>query len=150
MEANLRALLAAGARAFINLMEEDEVNREGRPFADYRPALQTLAEELGITVECLRFPIPDFGTPSAERLTAILNAIDDALDRQRLVYVHCWGGKGRTGTVVGCWLARHGVATGAAATRRIKELRRNVPDADQPSPETTAQGELVAAWRPGR
>ena len=24
------------------------------------------------------------------------------------MYLHCWGGVGRTGTVVGCWLVRHG------------------------------------------
>ncbi|MFZ5949388.1 MAG: fused DSP-PTPase phosphatase/NAD kinase-like protein [Candidatus Rifleibacteriota bacterium] len=26
------------------------------------------------------------------------------------VYVHCWGGLGRTGVVVGCWSRRHGEA----------------------------------------
>ncbi|MBA3406233.1 MAG: dual specificity protein phosphatase family protein [Gemmatimonadaceae bacterium] len=24
------------------------------------------------------------------------------------IYVHCWGGVGRTGTVVGCYIVRHG------------------------------------------
>jgi len=32
----------------------------------------------------------------------ILDTIDAALSAKRIVYVHCWGGVGRTGTVIGC------------------------------------------------
>jgi len=35
------------------------------------------------------------------------------------VYVHCWAGRGRTGTVVGCYLKRHGIAED---TNVIQEL----------------------------
>lgn len=31
-----------------------------------------------------------------------------------MVYLHCWGGIGRTGTIVGCWLARNGFPGKAA------------------------------------
>ncbi|WP_374108489.1 hypothetical protein [Nostoc sp. XA010] len=33
-----------------------------------------------------------------------LPPIDRALNGQEKVYVHCWGGIGRTGIVVGCYL----------------------------------------------
>lgn len=33
-----------------------------------------------------------------------------ALAAGQTVYVHCYGGIGRTGTVVGCWLVRHGLS----------------------------------------
>ena len=50
-------------------------------------------------------------------MASILDAIDAALDGGKTVYVHCWGGVGRTGTVVGCWLVRHG-KTGDEALRQ--------------------------------
>ena len=67
----------------------------------------------------------------------ILDLVDDALGRDEPVYVHCFGGIGRTGTVVGCWLVRHGRDDGDPM-RRIATLRRDVPDAWQPSPQTAA------------
>ena len=45
-------------------------------------------------------------------------AIDEAMSAGKAVYVHCWGGVGRTGTVVGCWLVRHG-RTGEQALEQI-------------------------------
>jgi protein-tyrosine phosphatase len=78
-----------------------------------------------------------------------LDEIDRSLARDLPVYVHCWGGKGRTGTVVGCYLARHGIATGKSALDKINELRRNVPNWNEPSPETRQQCEMVALWQIG-
>jgi protein-tyrosine phosphatase len=61
------------------------------------------------------------------------------------VYVHCRGGIGRTGTVIGCWLARNGL-TGQAALDRIAELRAGTPDGYTQSPETAAQRAFVLAF----
>jgi protein tyrosine phosphatase len=59
--------------------------------------------------------------------------------------VHCWGGVGRTGTVVGCWLVRHGLA-GGDALARVEALRATTPKANRPSPETDTQRDLVRGW----
>jgi protein-tyrosine phosphatase len=64
------------------------------------------------------------------------------------VYVHCWGGIGRTGTVVGCWLMRHGLDEGDPVGR-IARLRRDMEDA-RPSPETPAQRAMITSWKRGR
>lgn len=48
-------------------------------------------------------------TPTVDQMRAILDAIDRAAGS--IVYVHCWGGHGRTGTVAGCYLVRHGQDT---------------------------------------
>ena len=93
-------------------------------------------------------PIRDFSVPTEEELRRILDTIDLALDRGEVVYVHCFGGRGRTGTVVGCHLVRHGLAP-EEALARVAELRAGLPDASSPSPETAAQLELVRRWRPG-
>jgi protein-tyrosine phosphatase len=68
-----------------------------------------------------------------------------SISNNRPVYVHCRGGRGRTGTVVGCYLVRHGL-TGQGALERIKELRRNEPTGHLPSPEAREQVEMVLSW----
>jgi len=59
------------------------------------------------------------------------------------------GGRGRTGTVVGCFLARHGYASGHGILKLIQELRRDTEDHDRPSPETSQQIEMVVSWVEG-
>jgi protein-tyrosine phosphatase len=75
----------------------------------------------------------------------ILDELDAALAGGETVYLHCWGGIGRTGTVVGCHLARHGMS-GAAALREVMRLRRNALCGEMPSPETPEQRQLVMEW----
>ncbi len=55
------------------------------------------------------------------------------------VYVHCWGGVGRTGTVVGCWLLRHGYAVPSDVIDTIQSLRQVDPVRGHASPRTDAQ-----------
>ena len=62
--------------------------------------------------------------------------------------MHCWGGVGRTGTVVGCWLVRHGL-DGGDPIAAIAQLRASIAG-ERPSPETPGQAALVRGWRRGR
>ncbi|MCK4728476.1 MAG: hypothetical protein KAT27_06110 [Desulfobacterales bacterium] len=55
----------------------------------------------------------------------------------------------RIGTVVGCYLARHGIASGQNALDHIKELRKDTEDCDKPAPETSAQDDFVLSWVEG-
>jgi hypothetical protein len=57
--------------------------------------------------------------------------------------------QGRTGTVVGCFLARHGIAHGKKALAMISRLRLNDPRAHEPSPDTPVQRDMVASWKEG-
>lgn len=117
------ALIQEGVTCFVDLTEPGELPQYATPKIEY-----------------LHYPIPDFSTPSASQMIAILNALDTALAAGHTVYLHCHGGRGRTGTVVGCWLVRHGM-TGERAFVRIAELR-----GDDKSPETSAQRQLVLNW----
>ena len=87
------------------------------------------------------------GTPAAGYVMRILDDIDRARAEGDAAYVHCWGGVGRTGTVIGCWLVRHGLDQGDPIAR-IAELRASIAGA-RPSPETPAQVALVRGWRRG-
>jgi hypothetical protein len=93
-----------------------------------------------------RFAIADRGVPEPEEMEAILAAIDGSFAAGRTVYVHCFGGIGRTGTVIGCWLVRRGTP-GEQAIELLARWRGGTPDVEIPSPETWEQRELVLAWR---
>ena len=144
--AKITGLLTAGVGLIVNLMEQIEIGHDGNALDPYENLLAGVTADVGVTVRMDRFPVPDMNVPTPAHMTAILDAIDSAIAAGTTVYVHCWGGRGRTGTVVGCWLARHGIATGEAALKRIAELRAGVPKAQLPSPETTAQCEMVRGW----
>lgn len=143
-EAKLIRLLEAGIDTFVDLTEADEHGLE-----PYDGSLRLVAGVLGKQVTHRRMPIRDLDTTSAEKMVLILDAIDAALGDGHTVYTHCWGGVGRTGTVVGCHLVRHGM-TGAEALARVEMLRRGTPDGWKASPETDRQRAMVLAWRPGQ
>jgi hypothetical protein len=146
-DARVRAIWAAGVRTVISAMEEHERPGGGGRFTPYLPTFEALAVRTGEPFRCLRFPIPDLGVTSPEVMRSILDAIDLSLDAKRPVYVHCYGGIGRTGTIVACWLIRHGLATQGQALEVLGRLRQaDVERATRRSPETDPQRAMVRAW----
>lgn len=138
----VRRLLEAGVRVFVDLTETGEL----MPY-DHLAREEALA--LGVAVEHLRFPIRDLSVPpTPEDVDATLDAVDAAVLASRPVYVHCWGGIGRTGTIVGCYLVRHGLS-GDEALERIAGWWRTVEKVYRRprSPETDEQCAYVRAWR---
>jgi len=56
------------------------------------------------------------------------------------------GGHGRTATVVGCWLVRHG-KTGKEALQCIRQLReQEAALASEPAPQTAKQIAMIRNW----
>lgn len=145
----LIGLVEAGIRRVVNLQEADERNYFGEPFVPYERELHRIAAERNTEATMIRMPIRDLSVPSREEMRAILDEIDRSIGQNRPVYVHCWGGLGRTGTAVGCYLARHGIATGWDALRKIKSLRRGTPDWRASSPQTESQFAMVRGWSKG-
>jgi protein tyrosine phosphatase (PTP) superfamily phosphohydrolase (DUF442 family) len=139
--AKLTALVRVGVRHVVSLQEPDECAR----FRPYLPELRALAGGEGVGLEWSSHPIPDMGVPTEERMRAVLDTIGHA---GGVVYVHCWGGHGRTGTVAGCWLRERG-RSAAEALRSIRAARAHDPHlAGLESPQTSAQRAFVTAWRP--
>jgi protein-tyrosine phosphatase len=136
----IEALLDAGIRAFFDLTEQHE------PLTPYDDLLRGRAEERKIEVSYDRVPIRDFGVPGPADLHALLARISVNTGSGTPSYVHCWGGIGRTGTVIGCWLVEHEAMDGNDALKRIAELRRGTPDGRRRSPESDEQCALVREW----
>ncbi|MCR9294084.1 MAG: dual specificity protein phosphatase family protein [bacterium] len=142
-EQKLQSLLDAGIRVFLNLMEPDETNHEGKQFRSYEEDVAVLQPE----AECVRFAIQDANIPQKQEMVDILDAIDGSHAAGRSVYVHCWGGIGRTGTVVACWLLRHRLATADNVFEVLKDLRRHDQERGmRRSPETDLQWDFVRGW----
>ena len=145
----LKSLLEHEVRHIINLMEGGEENFQGEKFVPYEYQLQAMARAMDISIEVVHKPIRDMEIPPVEVMVSILDEIDRAIEHNPLVYVHCWAGRGRTGTVVGCYLVRHGMAVGQGALDQLGELRQNDPSSHLPSPETKIQAEFVRTWPEG-
>jgi ADP-ribosyl-[dinitrogen reductase] hydrolase len=137
--AKLRALVDAGVTTFVDLTTEVD---------GLSPYDELLAEVSGGNAARHSFPVPDVDIPVSDELThAVLDLIDAKLAEGAGVYVHCWGGVGRTGTIVGCWLARHG-HHGDAALARLAELWITCPKSQRrDSPETEAQRRYIREWQ---
>ena len=90
----LKRMYHFGIRHFIDLTEEGELC----PYNHLLPSDTTYT----------RFPIPDCGVPkSIESVRRLLLRIEELKKMEGYVYVHCWGGVGRTGTIVACYLSQN-------------------------------------------
>jgi hypothetical protein len=151
--AKLTSLLDAGIRVCVNLLEVSEF--EKRPFAagsypNYSDELSRLATDRQLNIHCLRFPVQDMGVPTVSEMKRILDSIDSSLAEQQPVYFHCYAGLGRTGTVAGCWLARHNLG-GDDVLQTLQEIRQAQGTAAFGiSPQTETQRAFVLNWQAGQ
>jgi len=133
------SILGSGVTCFVDLTTHHD------PLEPYDQLLSELAD--GATIR-ESHPVPDMSIPvSREQTRGILDTIDRVIEDGGTVYLHCWGGIGRTGTIVGCWLVRHGM-TGEQALTRVAELWATRSDSDwSTSPQTEQQFCYVREWR---
>jgi hypothetical protein len=124
----LEALLEAGVRTFVDLTEEGKLP----------PYTHALPEGVAHS----RIAIEDMACLAHAQVREALDRIDAGRDRG-VVYVHCRGGCGRTGVIVGCYLVRLGEAP-PRALERVYELTRVL--GENPCPETHGQRALVETW----
>lgn len=139
----LKVLLGAGIRCFVDLTHSDD------NLLPYSDLAVVEADRIGTEILHVRRPILDSGLPDDPRhMMETLDVIDESLKAGQGVYVHCWGGIGRTGTVVGCWLVRHGLG-GDEALRRIQVRWQGMEKIYRVkrSPELDHQREYIRNWR---
>ena len=135
-------LLGARIDRFVNLTQDYPGGTDGH-LTHYDSDVEPHAE-VG------RFAIRDVYIPTEEVMVKILDAIDDDLAGGDNVYVHCWGGSGRTGTVVGCWLRRHGLVDADNVLGRLQMLRLGDRKGGwKPTPNTEEQRKFIKGWEIG-
>lgn len=130
----IAALQRVGIREWLDLTEPSE------RLPDYRSAL-------GDGLVSHRVSIADLAVPDEPTMRRILGLVNAALQTQRPLYLHCHGGIGRTGTVVGCWLREQGLEGDQALALlarkwQVMAKRDRAPE----SPETDEQRALIRQW----
>ena len=101
----------------------------------------------------LRFPIKDESIPqSTESVRGLIAKITKAIkgNPKAKVYIHCWGGVGRTGLVVGCLLGELYKEGYDETLKRLEQLFAVCPkSAKRHTPETAEQHKFIASYIQG-
>ena len=124
-QGTLPGLLAAGVTLFVDLTNDRD------------PTYERLLPD---GVRRVNVPFADFTAGSEELVSRALDAIDGELARGGLPYVHCVWGCGRTGTVIGCRLVRHGRSPEDAMALIRERSGRDCPETDE-------QRAMIRTWR---
>jgi ADP-ribosylglycohydrolase len=128
-------LVDAGIRTFVDLTTPAD------PLEPYAAAVEAAAAARRLDLRHHGTGIPDFGVVDDAGYDEIVALVGRAKGRGG-VYIHCWGGVGRTGTVVGCLLAHEGHDADSIA-ERLALLRAGTRKAGRRCPETDAQLEVI-------
>ena len=131
-EKKINQMVHFGVRHFIDLTEEGEL----RPYSHLLPK--------GCTYT--RFPIRDVNVPeSVESVACLIGHIQELSKRDDgYVYIHCWGGVGRTGTIVGCYLANGNFDN---TMSKLRNCFSQMPKAShRVTPETKEQEDFIKKY----
>lgn len=142
----LQSLFSHGIRHIIDLTEPDEIYRLGPMHPGYAELVERVAQSMELNVDYTLMPVCDFDVPRRETMVRILDMTDKEIASGRPVYVHCWAGIGRTGTVVGTWLVRHGHPADYTLLETIKQMRMHTDTAFMESPQSRDQRHLILSW----
>jgi hypothetical protein len=132
--ARLARFREAGINSFIDLTEKGEL-------PEYRHLLP-------VHTHYQRSPIADTQVPaSANQILKLLADIHAAIQAKHCLYVHCRQGIGRTGLVVGCYLADEG-GDGKLAIQELNRLwAQSARAASWPKvPQTAEQADYIRRW----
>jgi hypothetical protein len=132
--ARLALLRGAGIERFVDLTEEGEL-----------PPYQHLLKN---PQQYVRSAIIDCSVPfNVSQTHEVLGRIRAALDQASGLYVHCRAGIGRTGLIVGCYLAEE-LSSGRAALKTLNTIwRQSERSASWPKvPQTAEQADYVRKW----
>lgn len=100
---------------------------------------RALQEYPGRGLTWVHIPINDEQPPSIEQIQAFVDTVENAKKDASAVAVHCAWGRGRTGTMLACYLAH---ARGLPAQEAITEIRKLRPG----SIDTEQQVQAVQKW----
>lgn len=82
------------------------------------PLSELLVSEFGF--DYAHIPVDDFTAPTPEQIDRFVAVVAKAKKDGKRVVVHCQAGRGRTGTMLACYL----VSTGRSAHAALTEVRR--------------------------
>ncbi|BDA45071.1 probable cyclin-dependent kinase inhibitor 3 at C-terminar half [Coccomyxa sp. Obi] len=98
----------------------------------------------------LHYPITDLDIPTPEQVRELIGEIERRVQAGEVLYVHCWGGRGRAGTVGACLLAQLYGLDAEQALARVQRAYNTRGELGYGSPETLQQVNFVKAFVNGK
>lgn len=96
-----------------------------------------------LETEFMHCPIVDLGLPTEQQTLELCQQLEACLRAGKVVYLHCWGGRGRAGTIGACLLGKAYGLQAAEALERVQRAFDTRLDEGRPSPETAEQSQFV-------
>lgn len=93
-----------------------------------------------------RYPIVDLGLPDQRKLMPLLADLRQRLADGQVVYLHCWAGRGRAGTVGACLLVDSFGVDAEEALQRVLRAYTTRENNGSCSPETPEQLAFVRGY----
>ncbi len=130
----LDALIKAGFTTFVDLTHIDD-------------QLESYQGDLSIStldnLMMIKNPIPNEGVVELDNYIKLASKILLSLEHGDKVYLHCWGGVGRTATVLGVLLALRSDWPSELIFEYIDAQRATTSKGDRPAPSTQEQCDIV-------
>ena len=99
LDEDIALIKSKGITNIVTLVSQEELNDKN---------LQSFfAEMKEAGLEVYHSPIVDYGLPAQSQMDSILNYVNKCLDANQNVLIHCMGGYGRSGTVMGCYAQKY-------------------------------------------
>jgi protein-tyrosine phosphatase len=136
----VKDLSSLGITTSICLMEQQELML----FSPYQEEMT----KTNPAFKMLNYSIVDMSVPTKPVMVEILDKIDELIAAEERIYVHCFGGHGRSGTVIGCWLKRYGFKN-QEVYLKLAYWRDQTLFGKTSSPQGAEQFAMINNWQKG-
>jgi protein-tyrosine phosphatase len=130
LEEDIELMKSMNISVVVTLVSNEELQQKNLPHF-----FETLEKN---NLEVFHSPIEDYSTPSIEQTDIILDYIKYCIENKKNVLIHCMGGYGRSGTIMGCFASKY-----LNETDPIQYVRNT---RGEDAIETEAQEEFVLSY----
>ena len=97
----------------------------------------SLPDEWVQSIDYLHVPTPDLTAPDMDRIESTVDFINEQINNDQPVMVHCAAGMGRAGTILACYFVKYKKLT---AEKAIEKIRNDRPGSIQSEVQELAIG----------
>ena len=83
----------------------------------------SLPDEWVQSIDYLHVPTPDLTAPDMDKIESTVDFINEQINNDQPVMVHCAAGMGRAGTILACYFVKYKKLTAEKAIEKIRDER---------------------------
>ncbi|KAL6750915.1 MAP kinase phosphatase 6 [Haematococcus lacustris] len=149
----LERILQAGLTTFISLQGElpDQVDMPQEGLKGFKP-YKTVAEEVVNAsgqwrqLHFLHRPVVDMGVPDSSAMRNMIMDLSQRVQSGEVLYIHCHGGRGRSGVLASCLIATMYGLSAEEAIERVSRAYVTRRDGLPGSPDTPKQFDFIRKY----